>query len=131
MRSLRRIEPALAALLAACVVLLGLAAVSPELHALIHERHGHDTTPAVHACHADSDIRHAATPDTSPAADLALDDEHACAVTLFAHGCDLDVPVFHLSPTSLTATSVAQFTELLLSRTLRGPERVCGPPALA
>lgn len=128
MRPLRRIQPALAALLAACVVLLGLAAVSPDLHALIHQRHGHDTTLAAHACGTDA---HHAVADTSPADAPALDAPHVCAVTLFAHGCDIAVPIFHLAPPSLNATRVAQFTDLLLSRTLRGPERVCGPPPLA
>ena len=62
----------------------------------------------------------------------AADDGHACAVTLFAAGCDVAPTAIPLAPPpELSAARVAAFTELLLTRTLRGPERVCGPPALA
>ncbi|MEY4490032.1 MAG: hypothetical protein RIQ79_2540 [Verrucomicrobiota bacterium] len=117
MRLLRSLQPALAALLAACVLLLGLAAYSPDLHEIIcaeqasfHHRH---------TGHADADGPH------GPAAD------HDCAVFLFAHGCTDTVPAIWISPTVLNATAVAHFTEFMLARTLRGPARVCGPPVPA
>lgn len=134
MPPLRVIAPALSALLAACVVLLGLAAVSPRVHAELcaqigqgatHD-HAHDHGDHAHADHARSDAT-----DAHPEADLPATGDHACAVTLFAAGCETPV-VFQLCPPlALHAEGVASFTELLLSRTPRGPERVCGPPALA
>ena len=116
----RAIQSAIAVLLTACVLLLGLAAVSPELHeGICHHEH-----PKLVA---KQDAGHEHRPD-SAGADHD-NSEAGCVVHLFAHGCDIAVPVVHLSPPSLNATKVAQFTELMLSRTLRGPERVCGPPA--
>lgn len=122
MRPLRRLQPALAAFLAACVLLLGLAAWSPELHEELYA-HG-DTAHAHHPGHAHSE-------DDSPAAPSPLADDHACAVTLFAAGCDAPALPLSLTAPPADAARVASFTEILLARTLRGPERVCGPPALA
>lgn len=125
MRPLPVLRPALAALLAACVLLLGLAAWAPNLHACLHggvacagehdhvaRGHGHDHHEA-------------------PSAPDQATDEHACAVTLFAAGCDMPLLPLSLTAPPADAARVAAFTEFLLARTLRGPERVCGPPALA
>ncbi len=122
MRPHRVIQPALAALLAACVLLLGFAAWSPELH---EELCAHDHTDHAHP-HG-----HAHADDDAPGAPAPGGADHACAVTLFAAGCE--PPALPLSTTAPTADAarVAAFTELLLARTLRGPERACGPPALA
>ena len=120
MPSLRALQPVLAVHLAACVLLLGLAAVSPRLHDLLCE-HAHD----VAAPSAVGDADH----ETEPAADTG---DHACAVALFAAGCSATAPHASVAPPSaLTAARVAAFIEIVLSRTLRGPERVCGPPARA
>src|SRR5690606_22244123 len=123
MRSFRAIVPALAALLAVCVALLGLAAVSPDLHTRLCAQenpaeypHEHGGTLGVVDGDGDAGLPHDAP-------------EHVCAVTLFAGGCD-QAPFFDfVVELRLTTLGVAQFTDLLLSRTLRGPERVCGPPA--
>lgn len=109
MPSLRVIKPVLAVFLAACVLLLGLAALSPALHERLCDDHAHD----------------------SDASGPASAGDHVCAVTLFAAGCDVAVIPSLCAPPTLHAEGVARFTELLLSRTLRGPERVCGPPARA
>ena len=123
MRPFRSLRPVLAALLAACVVLLGLAAVSPDLH-------GHIC--AAHADHAPDHGPLATHDHGAPAAsDKAPTDDRACAVTLFAAGCETPMVFSLCPPACLHAEGVASFTELLLSRTLRGPERVCGPPARA
>lgn len=107
MPSLRVITPALAAFLAACVLLLGLAAVSPALHGELCD-------------HAHGEVSH------------ADDDAPGCAVVLFAGGVTLSTPPPDLPPpAALNAARVAAFTEIVLARTLRGPERVCGPPASA
>lgn len=135
----------LAALLAACVLLLGLATQAPSLHAAL--------CGTIHAHHheaADCDDQesgsflaplgaHASTEGQAPSHNGAphpLDsstaaDNHVCAVTLFAAGCETPAVFSLCPPTTLNAVGVASFTELLLSRTLRGPERACGPPALA
>lgn len=110
------LQATLAALLAACVLLLGLAAWSPALHERFCADHA---TATSHASH-DHD---------APVGDDA-DPDHRCAITLFDGGCvlPLEDPI---SPASaLNAVRVAAFTELLLARTLRGPARVCGPPLL-
>jgi hypothetical protein len=109
-------------LLAACVLLLGLAAHAPALHAEIcTELHGHD-----HADHADNASAHDhAEPAPAPVAD------HVCAITLFAAGCEAAPPPVVLPEPVLNAIRVAHFTEFMLARTLRGPARVCGPPVLA
>lgn len=123
MRPFRSLRSALAALLAVCVALLGLAAVSPDLHEHIcaaHADHAPDHGPL-----ATHDHDAPATSDKAPV------DDQACAVTLFASGCETPVIFSLCPPAALHAEGVASFTELLLSRTLRGPERVCGPPALA
>lgn len=107
MPSLRVTTPVLAAVLAACVLLLGFAAVSPALHGELCD-------------HAHGDVSH------------ADDDTPGCAVVLFAGGFTLSTPAPDVTPpAALSAERVAAFTELLLARTLRGPERVCGPPAQA
>jgi hypothetical protein len=114
MRLLRSLQPALAALLAACVLLLGWAAYSPALHdTLCDHAHEHQTSGA---------------PEKSPAVgdDSAQD---ACAVVLFAAGCEAPPPPLSLAEPALNAIRVAHFTEFMLARTLRGPARVCGPPA--
>jgi hypothetical protein len=108
------IQPALAALLAACVLLLGLAAWSPSLH---HELCAHGDEPHGH--------------DDAPATPSPSNSDHLCAVTLFASGCEFPALPLSLTAPRVDAARVASFTELLLARTLRGPERVCGPPALA
>jgi hypothetical protein len=115
MFSLRALQPALAALLAACVLLLGLAAWSPALHDELCS-HTHAEADGDH----DHDKAHA-----TPGAD------HACAVTLFAAGCDTPPPPLSLIALPAEAARGAAFTEFMLARTLRGPERVCGPPARA
>lgn len=108
----------LAALLAACVLLLGFAAWSPALH----EQFCADHAPAPATPHASHD-------HDGPVGDDA-DPDHGCAITLFGGGCVLPL-VDHISPASApNAVRVAAFTELLLARTLRGPARVCGPPLL-
>jgi hypothetical protein len=118
MRTLRALQPTLAALLAACVLLLGLAASSPTLHEeLCAQVHAHD---------------HAHDHHDSPGAPALADADHICAVTLFAGGCTIAPASIPLSPpAALNTARVAAFTEFLLARTLRGPARVCGPPALA
>jgi hypothetical protein len=123
MLPLRRLQPALAALLAACVLLLGLAAWSPELHEkLCAHEHAVAHDPAHDHCSGD----HAEHAPAAPA------EEPACAVTLFASGCAVAPTAIPLSPPlGLSAARVTAFTELLFARTLRGPDRVCGPPALA
>ena len=109
MPSLRTITPALAALLAACVLLLTFAAVSPGLHEELCD-------------HAHGDVSHAGNDNSDDAPD--------CAVMLFAGGVTLSTPPPDLlPPAALSAARIAAFTDILLSRTLRGPERVCGPPA--
>lgn len=113
MRSTHPFQPVLAVLLAACVLLLGLAAKSPALH--------EDLCVQGHA-HADGHSHEHAPAD---------DDDHACAVTLFATGCDAPALPLALTAPPSDAARFASFTELLLARTLRGPERVCGPPARA
>jgi ABC-type nickel/cobalt efflux system permease component RcnA len=131
MRLIRSLSPLLAVVLTAAVLLLGLAAQSPALHRSLcaaHEiglDHDHDHAHehqhhAAHEGHADCDGPADKPQDLTP--------EHSCAVTLFAHGCTPSVPLVFVSAPALTATAVAQFEALLLSRTLRGPERVCGPP---
>lgn len=120
----------LAVLLAACVMLLGLAAHSPTLHQRLcvdaHETHLSD------ACD------HSAAPPTAkhrpadaPSDHASPEPDHACAVTLFAAGCETTAPLHLAPPLALAPGSVAHFTELLLARTLRGPERACGPPRTA
>ncbi len=117
MRLLPPLQPALAALLAACVLLLGWAAYSPALHQTLHnDGHG--------SCAANAtDSHHATAPEDADAPD------HSCAVTLFAAGCDAPSAPLFLSEPALNAIRVAHFTEFMLARTLRGPARVCGPPA--
>lgn len=117
MQPLRHLQPVLSALLAACVLLLGLAVNSPALHHLLH---------ADVACADGADADHA-----HDAAPVATDADHGCAVTLFATGCEIPVAFAFSPPVALHAEGVASFTELLLARTLRGPEQVCGPPAQA
>ena len=114
MRLLRSLQPALAALLAACVLLLGWAAYSPALHeALCDHDHGHETSEA--------------SAKSSVVGDDSAQD--ACAVVLFAAGCEAPPPPLSLDEPALNAIRVAHFTEFMLARTLRGPARVCGPPA--
>lgn len=128
MHLLRPLHPALAALLAACVLLLGLAAQAPHLHEAICQ-HGKE-----HADHADHDATHAADhahADTSADSEPATPDDAGCAVTLFASGCDTPPHPLSLVAPALNAVRVAHFTEFMLARTLRGPARVCGPPALS
>lgn len=123
MRLLRPLQPALAALLAACVLLLGWAAYAPDLHEAICE-HGH-----AHE-HAAVDVSASGhSSDTSDAS--AAPDDASCAVSLFAAGCDLAPAPLLLAEPALNAIRVAHFTEFMLARTLRGPARVCGPPVLA
>jgi hypothetical protein len=117
MQPLRHLQPALAALLAACVLLLGLAVNSPALHA-----HLHVATACADGTDADHD--HNSAPATADA-------DHGCAVTLFATGCETPVAFAFCPPLALHAEGVTSFTELLLARTLRGPEQVCGPPVFA
>ncbi len=117
MQPLRHLQPALAALLAACVLLLGLAVSSPALHAHLHVEQ---------ACADGTDVDHA----HDSASDTA-DANHRCAVNLFATGCEAPVAFAFCPPVALHAEGVTSFTELLLARTLRGPEQVCGPPARA
>lgn len=122
----RHLQPALAALLAACVLLLGLAGASPALHDAVCTHRGESAAhehsrPDSHAAHDHADD--AAHP-TGPL-------EHICAITLFAAGCDSPAPPLFLVEPALNATRLAHFTEFMLARTLRGPARVCGPPALA
>jgi hypothetical protein len=123
----RPLQPVLAALLAACVLLLGWAAYAPDFHEALCD-HGH-AHPAHDAAHAHGDSGHAT--DASGAAAPDTSDGASCAVTLFAAGCDAPTSPSLLVEPALSATRVAHFTEFMLSRTLRGPERVCGPPALA
>jgi len=119
MPSRRAFQPLLAVLLTACVLLLGFATVSPGLHDLLCD-HAH-----VAAAPSADDTRQ----ETAQFADTG---DHACAVTLFASGCPATAPdPSFIPPPALSAARVAAFTEFLLARTLRGPERVCGPPALA
>ena len=117
MQPLRHLQPALAALLAACVLLLGLAVSSPALHHWLH-------VETACADGSDADHAHDAAPSTTDA-------DHGCAVTLFATGCETPVAFAFCPPLALHAEGVTSFTELLLARTLRGPEQVCGPPARA
>ncbi len=123
---LRQLQPLLAAALAACLLLVSLAAWSPELHERLHalsgceaEMHEND---APHAGHDGSDHEHSTAEQGS---------NHSCAVTLFASGCDKPAFFTLAQPVKMHAEGVASFTELLLARTLRGPKHVCGPPALA
>lgn len=120
----------LAILLAACVVLLGLANQSPGLHQrLCGETHGAQISDSCD--HHEASAQAAPDPSDDHTGHTAPGHEHGCAVTLFAAGCEtiaaFDIPL----PLALTPESVDGFIELLLSRTLRGPERVCGPPAHA
>lgn len=116
MRLLRQLQAAFAAFLAICVLALGFAAVSPQLHRLICSEESH---------HQHSDVRHHGHASDSDIANAF----HECAVQLFGHGCTASAPVIFVSPVVLNATSVAQFTEFMLTRTLRGPARVCGAPS--
>jgi len=131
MRRLNPLQPAFAAFLAVCVLLLGLAAVSPELHEFVCTEAEHQHHPGAQHDELAADASAAAHPhhDGAPAP-VAKDDDHGCAVRLFAHGCTHATPEPFVSPPVLNATNVAHFTELMLARTLRGPARVCGPPAL-
>lgn len=132
MRPLRRLQPVLAALLAACVLLLGLASWSPDLHARLHA--GTDCGPDhEHPAPDRATSSHGHYHGDSPATPASHADEyHGCAVNLFASGCDVAPTAVPLSPPlELSPARVAAFTEWMLARTLRGPERVCGPPALA
>lgn len=66
---------------ASLVLLLSLSAVSPELHAWLHESGlGKAATTCPHG-HA-----HGVTKAAQPAQPSADDEDHECAVTLFAHG---------------------------------------------
>lgn len=120
----------LAVLLAACVLLLGFAAHSPGLHERLcvdaHEAHLSDSCD-----HPDDHSTATTPPSDHHSAHTSPDHDHACAVTLFAAGCETPVIFTHCPPLALHAEGVANYTELLLSRTLRGPERVCGPPRTA
>jgi hypothetical protein len=140
MSLLRPLQPALAAVLAACVLLLGWAAQAPDLHETlcrhIQENQAHvDHADASHSDH----LADAACPKTSRAvASSAPDDASAsapddanCAVTLFAAGCETPPAPLWLAEPALNVVRVSHFTELMLARTLRGPARVCGPPSLA
>jgi hypothetical protein len=118
MRPLRRLQPALAAFLAACVLLLGLAAWSPALHAELCPQ------PSAHP-HLAGEPAH-----DHEEAPLASSD-HACAVTLFASGCLTATPPPALSAPVLHAASIPVFTERILPRIPRGPVRACGPPTRA
>lgn len=124
---LRPLQPVLAALLAACVLLLGWAAHAPDFHEALCD-HAHDH-PAHDAAHEPGDSSHA--PDTPGTSEPHTPDGAICAVTLFAAGCDAPTSPRLLVEPALNAICVAHFTEFMLSRTLRGPARVCGPPALA
>jgi hypothetical protein len=73
---------------------------------------------------SDADHAHDAAPVTTDA-------DHGCAVTLFATGCETPVAFAFCPPLALHAEGVTSFTEILLARTLRGPEQVCGPPVCA
>ncbi len=125
----RTLKSALAVFLAVGVVLLGLATVSPSVHAQLCAQlreevgHAHDHD---HLGHAHGGHGHDESPSTAESSD-----DHGCAVTLFSAGCDIPVAALICPPVALHAEGVASFTALLLTRTLRGPERVCGPPALA
>jgi hypothetical protein len=122
MTALRRSHPpcptapwrALAGVLAALILALGAGTVSPDAHAWMHGEQG----PAHDACE-----HHSAT---SPAAD---DDEHICAVVLFASGVELPVdatfvnlPFGELNGVRLEPDALY----LAQPRYLRQPER--GPP---
>ncbi len=129
MSSPRTLKSALAACLAVGVMLLGLAAVSPRVHAQLCAQiraeidHAHD--------HAHDGHAHGAHTHDESSGNAGSDEGHSCAVTLFAAGTEIPVSVYICAPVALHADGVASFTALLLTRTLRGPERVCGPPALA
>jgi len=114
--ALRRL---LAAGCAGLVLLLGLMAVNPALHDLAHRIATDDKPACAHHEHG-----HA-----TPPADQTTNG-HVCAVTLFAHGLDLTIPV--VAP---VATPVAwhdlifpavEETLLTAPRYLHQPER--GPP---
>lgn len=119
----------LAAFLAVCVVLLGLAGVSPRIHEQVcaHFRLPDTLSMADHHAEHDHDAHGHAHPDVPDASE----DDHVCAVTLFTAGCDTPSAPLFAPPPRLHAAGVASFHALLLERTLRGPQRVCGPPALA
>lgn len=110
------LRTALAAGLAAVVLLLGLAHVSPDTHAWIHAE-----LQRVH-----DDCSHPESADPAPIGH----EDHACAVELFGHGTELPLEYF-LTATKLIwrPAAVIPGPEPLLAapRHLRKPER--GPPA--
>jgi hypothetical protein len=133
MRLLRQLRPAVAAFLAASVLLLGWAATSPLVHAeLCPDAHAAFAHDHAHDHGDDAAHSHGTSHDASPSdAPASLAKDHICAVTLFSTGCEVPAHDIGLREPSLNATRVAHFTEFMLARTLRGPARVCGPPALA
>lgn len=98
-----------AALLAALVLLLGLAAVSPALHARLHGGHpaehaqdGHPALSSDMSGDGESHSHHAA--DTTPPTDRG---DHVCAVTLFAGGLPLPLVFFLLLRGRISCADVA------------------------
>ncbi len=85
----KRMRIGLATLLSAWVLLLSAATVSPDLHGWLHH---HEAETCEGHCH---------TEPTSSDADAPHHPEHVCAVTLFAGGVDLDVPVIFPDATFL------------------------------
>lgn len=127
MHYLRQLQPVVTALLAVCLLLLGFAAHSPSFHDAICS-HGLHASHECHGEHDHHDVNHEENHDDQPA---STDREHACAVTSFANGCEApSLPVLLAEPV-LNAIRVSHFTEFMLARSLRGPARVCGPPAQA
>jgi len=104
-------------------MLLSLLAWLPDLHAKLHD----PSTPCVHNPEGVAKVYPHGDNDTAG----AVCEDPACAITLFAAGCEAAVPFVLCPPLGLHAEGVASFTERLFARTLPGPQRVCGPPARA
>jgi hypothetical protein len=109
---------------AGLVMLLSFSAVNPELHAWLHEQH---------ADHSDHSCSHASSAtDTVPDSGSEAGENHACAVTLFAHGVVHQVAALLTQPCEgiLRAVNFRAFERLALAqpRYLHRPPQA--PPAV-
>jgi hypothetical protein len=114
------LRPALATFLAACFVLLGLAAQSPQLHELLCAV---ETLTGRHSASRNHGHESPGPDDSAPPSE-----GHDCAVTLFAAGTDAPSAFAVGTHLAFPLQNAPDFTCLLLSRTLRGPQRACGQP---
>jgi hypothetical protein len=111
--------------LALLTLVLGVLAVTPELHAWLHG-HAHGSAMSVAACGHAHDANHPSHADHDPVADS----DAGCVVQLFAQGVDsgLAPSVSVPAPEGVVAETPRAPEALALAPTryLRQPER--GPP---